>query len=44
MGKNKTYCDNDSSDYHLIGADLDQHKDGPIFMIVDLRIRINCCK
>jgi hypothetical protein len=44
VGKNKTYRDNDSFDYHLIGADLDQHKDGPIFMIVSSRIRINCCK
>ena len=37
---NKTYRDNDSSDYHMIGADMNQHKDGPIFMTVDSRTRI----
>ena len=37
---NKTYRDNDSSDYHMIGADMNQHKDGPIFTTVDSRTRI----
>ena len=37
---NKTYRDNDSSDYHMIGADINQHKDGPIFTIVGSRTRI----
>ena len=36
----KTYRDNDSSDYHMIGADINQHKDGPIFMTVGSRTRI----
>ena len=36
----KTYLDNDSSDYHMIGADINQHKDGPIFTIVGSRTRI----
>ena len=37
---NKTYRANDSSDYHMIGADMNQHKDGPIFTTVDSRTRI----
>ena len=32
----KTYRDNDSSDYHMIGADINQNKDGPIFTTVGL--------
>ena len=40
MGDDKTYRDNDSSDYHMIGADMNQHKDGPIFMTVGIRTRI----
>jgi hypothetical protein len=28
VGKNKTYRDNDSFDYHLIGVDLDDYKEG----------------
>jgi hypothetical protein len=39
LGKNKTYHDNDSSDYHLIGADLEQHKDGSIFTTIDSRTK-----
>jgi hypothetical protein len=35
--ENKAYHVNDSSDYHLIGADLDHHKDGPIFTTVGSR-------
>ena len=38
--KNKTYHDNDSSDYHMIGADMIQHKDGLIFTTVGSRTRI----
>ena len=41
MGDNKTYHDNDSSDYHMIGADINQHKDGPIFTTIDSRTRIS---
>ena len=37
---NKTYRDNDSSDYHMIGADINQHKDGSIFTTVGSRTRI----
>jgi hypothetical protein len=40
MDDNKTYRDNDSSDYHMIGADMNWHKDGPIFMTVGLRTRV----
>ena len=40
MGDNKTYRDNDSSDYHMIGADMNQHKDGPIFTTVGSRTKI----
>ena len=36
----KTYRDNNSSDYHMIGADMNKHKDGPIFTTVDSRTRI----
>ena len=41
MGDNKTYRDNDSFDYHMIGADINQHKDGPIFMKVGSKTRIS---
>ena len=37
---NKTYRDNDSSDYHMIGADMNRHKGGPIFMTVGSRTRV----
>ena len=36
----KTYRDNDSSDYHMIGADMNRHKDGPIFTTVGSRTRV----
>ena len=36
----KTYRDNDSSDYHMTDADMNRHKDGPIFMIVGSRTRV----
>ena len=35
-----TYRDNDSSDYHMIGADMNQHKDDLIFTTVGSRTRI----
>ena len=41
MGDDKTYRDNDSSDYHMIGADKNRHKDGPIFTIVVSKTRVN---
>ena len=40
MDDKQTYRDNDSSDYHMIGADMNQHKDGPIFKTVGSRTRI----
>ena len=36
---NKTYYDNDRSDDHMLGADMNQHKDSPIFITVGLRTR-----
>jgi hypothetical protein len=36
----KTYSDNDSSDYHMAGADMNRHKDGPTFTTVGLRTRV----
>jgi len=40
VGDNKTYRDNDSFDYHMIGVDIIRHKDGPILTTVGLRTRI----
>ena len=40
MDDKQTYRDNDSSDYHMIGADINQHKDGPIFTTVGSRTKI----
>ena len=37
---NKTYYENDRSDYHMLGADMNQHKDSPIFITVGLRTRV----
>ena len=40
MDDKQTYRDNDSSDYYIIGTDINQHKDGPIFTTVGSRTKI----
>ena len=40
MDDKQSYRDNDNPDYHMIGADINQHKDGPIFTTIGSRTRI----